>query len=145
MRLVQAHIYGFGKWIDQSFAFESTEGLQSFYGENESGKSTLQQFILYMLFDLPPRMRQFYQPKTSSKFGGSLRIEDQGYGEFTIERTEGQCICHFPDGTRKDSEWFTTYLDGMTRANYEAIYAFSGEQLETIRQMKGQALSDVLF
>lgn len=145
MRFQQAYIFGFGKWVDQPIHLSSNDGIVSFYGENESGKSTLQQFLLYMLFDLPPRMRKFYQPKTSSKFGGQLTIVDEQNELFTIERTSDEFICLFPTGKTKDEIWFRSFMCGMSRDIYESIYAFSAEQLEGIRQMKESELSDVLF
>lgn len=145
MRFVRANIFGFGKWIDYSFTFPKEQGIISLYGENESGKSTFQQFILYMLFDLPPKKRRFYQPKTSSKFGGQLTIVDDKIGTFTLERTGEQFICSFPDGKTEDDEWFASYVEGISRDLYEAIYSFSAEQLENIRQIKHEELSDVLF
>lgn len=145
MRFVEVNIFGFGKWIDHTFVFPKENGIISIYGENESGKSTFQQFILYMLFDLPPKMREFYQPKTSSKFGGQLTITDHEEGTFTIERTAEQFICTFPDGRTEGSEWYASYMEGVSKHLYEAIYAFSAEQLEAIRKMKDQELSDVLF
>src|SRR5699024_3532513 len=81
----------------------------------------------------------------SSKFGGQLTISDREEGTFTIERTAEQFICTFPNGRTENVDWFSTYMDGVSKQLYEAIYAFSAEQLEAIRKMKDQELSDVLF
>src|SRR5690625_3355780 len=99
MKFKKAWIYGFGKWIDHIIHFEN--GHSSFiclYGENESGKSTLQQFILYMLFDLPPRKRKFYYPKRGNQFGGQLTIVDSKEGTFNIERISDRLTCLLPNG-----------------------------------------------
>ena len=56
MKLLKANIDGFGKWINVEFNLEGSD-LICFYGENEAGKSTLQQFILYVLFGLPPKKK----------------------------------------------------------------------------------------
>src|SRR5690625_2917626 len=101
MRFLRAEIYGFGKWIDQSFDF--TDGLLTcFYGENEAGKSTLQQFLKFMLFGMPPRKRTFYQPKNSNRVGGILTVETVDTGIFTIERTDNQVKCLLPNGEAYD-------------------------------------------
>src|SRR5690625_7106290 len=64
LKLMRATIYGFGSWVDDTVDF-SGDSYICIYGENESGKSTLQHFILFMLFGLPPKMRSFYRPKSS--------------------------------------------------------------------------------
>lgn len=137
-------IYGFGKWTDQIFSWDDTAFIR-LYGENEAGKSTLQQFILYMLFGLPPRKRSLFQPKQSSRLGGKLTLLDQTIGEYTIERMDGEVICYLPDGTRADESWLREQLGGLTRDMYESIYTFSALDLEGIQKMDETALSNVLF
>src|SRR5690625_5956279 len=66
VKIEQATIYGFGKWVDYTIDFTENQ-FTCVYGENESGKSTLQNFILFMLFGYPPRKRNYYRPKTSGK------------------------------------------------------------------------------
>src|SRR5690625_1239425 len=146
MNLIQANIYGFGKWIDQSIVFsQSDETFICLYGENESGKSTLQQFILYMLFGLPPRKRDFYRPRQSNRVGGQLTVADLNVGYFTIERVEDNVTCLLPHGVQKDETWHQNQLKNVTRETYENIYAFSADDLEEIRRMGEDQLSEVLF
>jgi len=144
MKFIRAHIFGFGKWVDTTFDFTSSSFL-TYFGENESGKSTLQQFLSYMLFGLPPRQRQFFQPKHSSRFGGTLRIESALHGEFTIERTAHEFACYLQNGDIKDEAWLHEALHGLTRETYESIYSFSALDLSEIQQMKVQQLNQVLF
>ncbi|MDY0396004.1 AAA family ATPase [Virgibacillus halophilus] len=87
MKIKHAYIYGFGKWVDFSFDF-SNGNFQLVYGENESGKSTLHHFLLFMFFGLSPKERAFFHPKTSSRLGGRLVVADETYGEYIIERVE---------------------------------------------------------
>src|SRR5699024_4798352 len=75
MKFLQATIYGFGKWTDTEVDF-TEHNAASFYGANEAGKSTLQQFILYMLFGLSPKQRKFYRPKQRTEIGGMLHVHD---------------------------------------------------------------------
>lgn len=141
----RATIYGFGRWVDKTFAFQ-TDSIHCFYGENEVGKSTLQQFILFILFGLPPRKRTKFYPKRSNQFGGSLTIYHDRVGVVTIERTDKECRCLLADGSERNEAWLQqTVLDGMTESLYRSIYAFSARDLLFIRQMKRRDLSDVLF
>ena len=50
MKLVQAVIYGFGKFYQNTFSFQ--DGIHVIYGPNEAGKSTLHTFLGCMLFGL---------------------------------------------------------------------------------------------
>ena len=145
---MRATIYGFGSWIDDTIDF-SGDSYICIYGENESGKSTLQQFILFMLFGLPPKMRAFYRPKSSGKMGGRLTLIDDHGEAFTIERLDqvrnGAAVCYTPDGGEHDEAWLTDRLKGMTSATYQSIFSFSGLDLSGIKQMKEEDLGEVLL
>lgn len=147
MRLKQAYIYGFGKWVDYTIDFTDSSFLLV-YGTNESGKSTIQAYILFMLFGLYPKERAFYRPKTSSKMGGRLTVIDSEIGEFTIERLDhvrnGKAVC-YTETEQYDEEWLKKRLNGLTRETYQAIYAFSAIDLLQIREMKEDELSEVLL
>lgn len=144
MRILRAEIYGFGKWVDQSFDFTESS-FNSIYGKNESGKSTLQQFFLYMLFGLRPAQLNHFKPQTSNKTGGKLTVKDEVSGEFVIERVGRNVTIILASGEIKDEEWLREKLHGLTRAVYTSIYTFSAIDLEKIKHMKEEALSEVLF
>jgi uncharacterized protein YhaN len=144
MIFLRAKIDGFGKWLDTSFEFQTAE-VNGFYGENESGKSTLQQFLLYMLFGLPPRMRKRYTPKQRQGIGGSLRIQSDRFGQVTLKRQEGECSCLLENGDIKKEDWWIEQLGGLTRDVYTSIYAFTATDLSAIRTMKQADMSELLF
>lgn len=148
MKLVHATIYGFGKWIDYSIDL-SSESAICIYGDNESGKSTLQKFILFMLFGLPPKKRAFYRPKTSGKIGGKLEVYDQTTGNYTIERLDevqnGAATCFTSDGMVHDESWLKDRLQGMTYETYQSIFSFSAIDLSQVRNMKEDDLGEVLL
>jgi len=148
MKLLRATIYGFGKWVDYSIDF-TNEPAMIIYGENESGKSTIQTFILFMLFGMPPRKRAFYRPKTSGKMGGRLVIEDQEAGEFTIERFDevknGAAVCYTADGNEHDEEWLKKRLHGMTYETYHSIFAFSALDLNNLQDMRDEDIGEILL
>lgn len=145
MRLKRAHIFGFGKWVDASFNFDDASFL-CFYGKNESGKSTLQQFMFYMLFGFSPRKLAFYQPKFTSKIGGSLTVYTPDVGEVTIERVGGSFRMHLPDGRiETDEAIWRGMLNHLQKETYEAVYGFSALELTRLHEMKQGELSDLLF
>src|SRR5690625_2786106 len=145
MRIIQAHIFGFGKWVDETFLFQD-ESFICFYGKNEAGKSTLQQFFLYMLFGLPPRKLSRYKPKYSSQIGGTLTMHFPQLGEVTVERVEQQFRLFLPDGKIEEDELvLQAQLNDLQRDTYRAIYGFSSLDLMQLHQMKQTELSDLLF
>ncbi|MGY0694948.1 AAA family ATPase [Virgibacillus sp. FSP13] len=148
MKIMRATIDGFGKWYDTSFDF-STSNLTCLYGENESGKSTLHSFILFILFGLPPKKRTFYRPKTGAKMGGRLHVADEDFGEYTIERFDekrnGAAACYTSDGRYFDESWLKDRLNGMTQQTYQSIYSFSATDLAGIKEMGEEDLGDVLL
>lgn len=148
MKLLNAHIYGFGKWVDYHIDFPN-DSIVCVYGENESGKSTLQQFIMFILFGLPPKQRAFYYPKTSSKMGGKLTIFDSEIGEYTIERNDGikngRARCLTTDGKEFDEEWLNSRLNGISKPIYESIYSFDANGLSSIEHMNQDEIVEVLL
>ncbi|PWK16163.1 ATP-binding protein [Tumebacillus permanentifrigoris] len=105
MKLLKAHIDGFGRYTNRDFAFG--DGLNVIYGKNEAGKSTLQHFLLAMLYGQknPKRKRtvyleeeQKYRPWQTSTYGGVLWFEVEGT-EYRIERN-----------LRREDEWVRLYL-----------------------------------
>lgn len=148
MKLLRATIYGFGKWVDYELDF-SNQSLIALYGENESGKTTIQRFLLFMLFGMPPKQRKFYQPKTSSKMGGRLTILDESIGEYTIERLgdtrNGAAICYTPDGEEHGESWLSLRLSGVDEKTYRSIFSFSALDLSKLQDVKEEELSEVLL
>lgn len=146
LKILDATIYGFGKWVDYKIDFSDATCI---YGENESGKSTIQKFILFMLFGLTPKQRTFYRPKTSGKMGGKMTVLHSEIGEFRIERLDevnnGAAACFTKDGKTYDEAWLKEQLNGMTAKTYESIFSFSALDLTEIRNMKDEDLGEVLL
>ncbi|GAA0438380.1 AAA family ATPase [Lentibacillus halophilus] len=148
MHIKKAVIYGFGKWVDHTIDF-TDESFVCMYGNNESGKTTVQQFLLFMLFGMPPQKRAGYKPKTSGKMGGRLTVHDADIGAFVIERlhdvSNGKAICYTSDGKEHDESWLQKQLKGMTKEIYQSIFSFSALDLLDIRNMHEEELGEVLL
>lgn len=93
MKILAAHIYGYGKFSDKDFVFK--EGFNIFLGRNETGKSTLMSFIKAMLYgqkkereskegQLPESKK--YKPWNTDKYGGYLKVETDTGKVIRIER-----------------------------------------------------------
>lgn len=94
MRIKKLSIKSFGKLENKELELE--EGFNIIYGENESGKSTIQSFIKAMLYGVDGKKgkkrlkdRVKYTPIGKGEFSGELLIEDEGK-EILIDRTFGK-------------------------------------------------------
>ncbi len=77
MRLRKVEIEGFGKF--KGFAIEFREGLNLIYGPNNAGKTTLANFIRYLLSEASAEEIERYRPWYHDVFGGNLLVEtDEG-------------------------------------------------------------------
>ncbi|MFD2655120.1 ATP-binding protein [Gracilibacillus thailandensis] len=148
MRIESIHIYGFGKWIDQHFSLEQ-DGPIEIAGDNESGKSTLRQFILYILFGLKSKQIERFTPKQGSTVGGRLTVSGLANQTVTIERVQGkhknQAIIYGESGTQMDEEWLKSALQGIDRKEFQSIYTFDAHDLKQIQDLDNQSLHEVLL
>ena len=69
MKIEKLIIYGFGK--HEQVTVNLGPGINVLYGLNEAGKTTIQQFILHILFGFPQKNSALlrYEPKS----GGQVR------------------------------------------------------------------------
>ncbi|MEG0258789.1 MAG: AAA family ATPase [Lysinibacillus sp.] len=142
-------IYGFGK--HENLTIHLQDSVTIFYGANEAGKTTIQQFILQILFGFPTKQQvlQKYEPKTSTKFGGQLTIEHPKYGTCIIERVKGKAAgdvtVYLADGTTGHDDLLAKIVYGYSRTAFEAIFAFSIHELQGIEKMSEEELTHLLL
>ncbi|UOQ46798.1 AAA family ATPase [Gracilibacillus caseinilyticus] len=148
MRIEQIEIYGFGKWIDQTFMFNKTTCIE-IAGDNEAGKSTLRQFILYVLFGMKTKELERYIPKQGSVIGGRLTITGLSEQTVTIERVQGkqknQAVVYGSDGMKMDEVWLMEALQGIDKEQFQSIYTFDAHDLQQVQHIDGEALHDILL
>ena len=149
MKVDKLIIYGFGRHENKTI--ELNESIAVFYGLNEAGKTTLQQFILQILFGFSARSQPHkrYEPKAGGKYGGQLQLSDPVYGRVVIERiagkSAGDVTVWFEDGRSGGEAELAELLRGYDRASYEAIYSFSVHELQDLDQMTEQELTRTLL
>lgn len=149
MKIEKLVIYGFGKHEDVTVELGSS--INILYGHNEAGKTTIQQFILHILFGFPPRNSQFlrYEPKSGSKYGGQVHLRDPLYGKCMIERVRGKSAgdvkVYFEKGEQGDEKALKRLLRQYDRASFEAIFSFSLLQLQDFEKMDEQQFSRTLL
>ncbi len=95
MRIDKIEIDGFGKL--NNFSLTLSDGFNLIYGENESGKSTLCDFLLSMFYEMPndgKRMelsesfRRKYKPWNGERFGGRVYFTHEGK-RYLLEKSFG--------------------------------------------------------
>ncbi|WP_285396346.1 AAA family ATPase [Lysinibacillus sp. fls2-241-R2A-57] len=149
LTIQKIQIYGFGK--HENITISLHEGVTIFYGMNEAGKTTIQQFILQVLFGFPTKQQtqRKYEPKISTKFGGQLTILHPTYGQCTIERVKGKAVgdvtVYLEDGTTGHEELLAKLLYGYSRASFESIFSFSLHELQGIEKMSEEELTHLLL
>lgn len=85
------HIDGFGKFCGKELSFGP--GLNIVYGPNESGKTTIKEFLVHMLFGLEKSRGiaarsdayTIYMPVFGGNYGGIIEIESDGHA-WLLER-----------------------------------------------------------
>lgn len=144
MYISKIEIEGFGKWISQSFDLQSD--LQVFYGENESGKSTLHAFIHAIFFGFAKKTesRNRYEPKVGAKYGGRVHVEDSKFGSAIIERLPGQKVSGkaklLTDQGELDENFVNQVLYDTNLDLYTSIFSFDLDELNNIYQLKPEDL-----
>ncbi len=152
MKLRELIIRNFGQISDRRI--EITDGINLFYGENESGKTTIHTFIKSMLFGLERGRGRAagndtftqYQPwEQPNYYAGVLRFESGGK-HFLLERNfdkyakSARLICE-DDGEEFSLEHgdLDVLLGGLDMVNYDNTISIGQMKIET-----GQSLATEL-
>jgi DNA repair exonuclease SbcCD ATPase subunit len=128
MNLLRCHILGFGKLANRSLAFQS--GLNLAFAANEGGKSTLQHFLVAMLYgQLRPDLRtqrrleawvDDFKPWNGGEYGGTLWCNLASGREFELRRTFGKDEARIEIRTSSGEEITLSYEQ---QRNGEVLFA----------------------
>ena len=149
MKIDKLIIYGFGK--HENLTINIDRQLSVFYGTNEAGKTTIQQFIIQTLFGYPARNQALlrYEPKSGGKYGGQVHIQDPVYGKAVIERVKGKSAgdvtVFFEDGSRGTEADLQLILRDYDRTSFESVFSFSIHELQGLERMTEDELSRTLL
>ncbi|WP_339254147.1 AAA family ATPase [Sporosarcina sp. FSL W8-0480] len=149
MKIKKVVIYGFGKHENKTIDFD--DRVNVIYGQNEAGKTTIQQFIVQTLFGYPQKnsAQLRYEPKSGGKYGGQVHIQDEVYGDCIIERVRGKSAGDvtviFEDGSQGGEEALQNLLRQYDRTAFESVFSFSLLQLQGFERMDEVELSRTLL
>ena len=149
MIIKDLHVYGYGKLENQ--LFPQLGRMQVFFGENESGKSTIMSFMHSILFGFPTRVQNEprYEPKMHAKYGGRLTLLTKNHGEIVIERVKGKATgdvsITFEDGRVGGEKELNEILHGVDKNYYQAIFSFDLQGLQGIHTLSEGTMSKYLL
>lgn len=143
MKIRELHLKNFGKFSDEKITFK--DGVNLFYGENESGKTTIHTFIKGMLFGLERGRGRaalndtfsLYEPwNNPTYYSGNMKFESGGK-IFSLERTfdkyskKASLIC-VDDGEEFSLEHgdLEVLLGGLDATSYEDTIAIGQMKVE---------------
>ncbi len=147
MKITEIQIKNFGKL--HNINMRPLPGLNVIYGENETGKSTMQRFITSMLFGLEKQRGksgkndhyQKYEPwNSNSFFAGGLKFT-VGDKPFYLERNfyhkeKSAKLTNEMDGEELSVEHgdLEMLLGGIKKASYENTYCIHQAEIETKKE-----------
>lgn len=143
MKIKELNIKNFGKFSDKKIVLN--DGINLFYGENESGKTTIHTFIKSILFGLERGRGRasvndtfsLYEPwENPNYYAGMLRFECGGK-RFCLERSFDKYSKNASLVCEDDGEEFSLehgdlemLLGGLNASNYENTVAIAQMQVE---------------
>lgn len=137
MKIKSLEIYGYGRLEHRKFDFN--QDFVQIYGENESGKSTMQAFIHALLFGFPkegeyePRL----EPRFAPQYGGKMILTLNTGEELSIERIyvhQKEEATILLDGKTKDIAWLKQLLNHISKETYKNIFSFDVLGLQAVHR-----------
>ena len=147
MRLTQLYIDGFG--IFTAYTLSGLQaGLNIIAGGNETGKSTLLQFIRFTLFGYPRLLDQRQPPIGGGNHGGRIKALMSDGAEIVFERTAGYpggIQLHTDTGPVVDPADWSRLLGHASGDLFENVYAFSLDELIGLDSLNRSGVEDKIF
>ena len=149
MRISEFHVDGFGRLANLSMT-DVAPGLSIVVGDNEAGKTTLLEFLRFILFGLPARrQREFYPPLYGGRKGGRLVLRNAQSERIIVERFEGKgygpLTVTMPDGSTGGESEFRQLIGSATDDLYRSVFAFSLSELQSFESLNTEKVRDAIY
>lgn len=151
MKILEIQIDRFGLFYHWQGSFDGAAFL-TIYGPNEAGKSTLVNFIKCIFFgfprkaDLLPYLNDGGNPHD---VGGSITLQTKQWGKLKIvryyQRNGGKATFFNENGDVLSEEAWLSFLHGIDRDVFEAVFCFDLEGLKGIEKLKAEEFNRFLF
>ncbi|MCU0960685.1 MAG: AAA family ATPase [Pirellulaceae bacterium] len=153
MKVDHVHVDGFGVWTDLDLAALSGR-VTIVYGANETGKTTLMQFLRTMLYGFSADRRSRYVPPVhGGRVGGMLDVQAP-YGGLEIERhldqvgtpnEEEELAVRSPDGTPLTTTLLDQLLTNVDEATFNNVFAVGLRELQELGTLDDTKAADLLY
>jgi uncharacterized protein YhaN len=149
MKLLQVEIEGFGDLRDRRFGPLAPQ-LNVVFGPNESGKTTLLNFIRTMLLGFPRTWKTFYKPNDGARHGGSVLFKDEEGHLFTLHRHAGANggTLRLTEGSHdvKDPALRVSKMMGeLSSSTYNSVFAFGLEELQRLSLLDNEEIKARMY
>jgi len=150
MQIREIHIERFGKFLHWRVA-PVLPGLNVIYGRNEFGKTTLLEFVRWVLFGFDKKRKGMnpYEPVDGGERSGTLMCEMAGGERIFIARKggtlEGQVTVQAADREGAGQEHLETYLGHASRKIFKNIYAFALDELQDMDSLMEEEIKNKIL
>ncbi len=146
MKIDRLHIDGFGVFHDKNID-GFTKGINILYGPNETGKSTLLDFIRFTLFEYPRFHDERRPPRNGGNHGGKLFLSDSTANSFSIYRNgDGKQVRFEYNGQASENLQHYRQLIGNASIDlYKNVYAITLDELMRVDQLNESGMEDRIF
>ncbi|MCH4170643.1 MAG: AAA family ATPase [Lactobacillus sp.] len=147
MYIRHVKIFGFGNLIEREFTFDPN--LTVVYGLNETGKSTLLEFIVSILFGFATKKRPFeqYIPKNSGRYGGelTLNIKGEDYLVRRVDGTSGGELETYINQQKVPNALFYNALKPLNKDLFKELFYFDTNEMLSIANLnKSELMQQIL-
>jgi uncharacterized protein YhaN len=150
MQIREIHIERFGKFSHCRVAPVSP-GLNVVYGRNEFGKTTLLEFIRWILFGFEKKRKGMnaYTPVAGGEHSGTLMCEMANGERIFISRTggtlEGQLKVQAADREGTGQAHLESFLGHASRKIFKNIYAFALDELQDLDSLMEEEIKNKIL
>jgi len=152
MKLTRLEVAGYGIWTGLRVE-DFGPGLNVIYGPNEAGKTTLLEFLRWVLYGSSSTRGRYIPPFHGGRAGGSIQVAgDDGLLEIARwcpERAdslpEEQLVVRTADGSQHGGEFLTTLLGGVDEATFINVFAISLWELQELASLGDTQAADLLY
>jgi uncharacterized protein YhaN len=149
MKINALEIDGYGVWTGLRIE-RLSDGLSVLYGANETGKTTLLQFIRSMLYGFSPARDRYFPPVHGGAPGGIIDVSGPP-GRFEIARhlqADGsgeEIVLTAPDGTRQGEHVVKLLLSNIDEAIFNNVFAVELRELQELATLDNTQSAELLY
>lgn len=150
MQIREIHIERFGKF-SHCRVVPISQGLNVIYGRNEFGKTTLLEFIRWILFGFEKKRKGInsYTPVAGGEHSGKLMCEMANGERIFISRTggtlEGQVKVQSADREGSGQAHLESFLGHASRKIFKNIYAFALDELQDLDSLMEEEIKNKIL